>query len=298
MNKEEFLVKLTQEVLLPVMKILEKKVDFANIPKLVKKMHLNMLTLLPFSDKVNEEIIKIFENRENLEKIYNLGLSQEDVILIFSYLYCRLKMFIDKNNYQKFAIKYNDLFHKICEILLSYQEEDNQKETKKDDFLEISSKQEESIQNMHYKDEEKISAEEFMKQEEFDEDLIVDIKDLLEDYDNMKYKYNNVSYEFINSVKEVLSKFSALFILSGEFKDLARVIEGFLSLLNELDIQTLSDAQKNFLKMFIDAFMGDLNKWYEEVILYKSAIDIHYLDASIMSSIQQIEAFFGKDIKN
>lgn len=298
MNKEEFLVKLTQEVLLPVMKILEKKVDFANIPKLVKKMHLNMLTLLPFSDKANEEIIKIFENRENLEKIYNLGLSQEDVILIFSYLYCRLKMFIDKNNYQKFAIKYNDLFHKICEILLSYQEEDNQKETKKDDFLEISSKQEESIQNMHYKDEEKISAEEFMKQEEFDEDLIVDIKDLLEDYDNMKYKYNNVSYEFINSVKEVLSKFSALFILSGEFKDLARVIEGFLSLLNELDIQTLSDAQKNFLKMFIDAFMGDLNKWYEEVILYKSAIDIHYLDASIMSSIQQIEAFFGKDIKN
>ena len=292
MNKEEFLVNLTKEVLLPVMAILEKKVDVADIPKLVKKMHLNAITLLPFSNKVQNEIIDIFENKNNVEKIYNLGLSKEDLLLIFSYLYCRLNMFIENYHYDKeYFCKYNKLFNKICGILLNYQHKELKEEPKSDDFLEVYSNQSDELKKMHYEDSEKISAKEFMDKEGIDEDLIVDIKDLLDDFENIKYKYDTVSKEYIESIKELLGKFNAVFYLSGEFRDLTKGIERFIALLNETDIDFFDDSKKNFLKMFIDAFVDDLRKWYEEVIVYKSANDIHYLDASLMSSILQMENF-------
>ena len=41
--------------------------------------------------------------------------------------------------------------------------------------------------------------------------------------------------------------------------------------------------------------MEDLVKWYQEVIELRSANDIHYLDASLLSSVEQIAQIFVKE---
>lgn len=285
MNKENFLLSLTQEVLLPVMEMLEKKVSLTNVPKIIKKLKINAFTLLPFSKKAKEEIIKTYESEEFLKELDKLGLKKEDLLLILSYLNCQLKQFIKRHHYEEISKDYSDLFDYICEFLNS----------EKDEFFEIDANQDEEIKSMHYSDKEKISAKEFMENNPIDIDLLDEIEDLLEDYENVSVKYEEVSEEFISIVSMLLIKFSSLLMLSGEFKDLAKVIEEFKAVLDSLDIESLDDEKKRFLKMFIDAFMQDIKKWYEEVIVLKSANDIHYLDASLLSSIRQIEDFLREN---
>ena len=297
MNKENFLLSLTQEVLLPVMEMLEKKVSLRNVPKVMKKLKINAFSLLPFSKKAKEEVIKAYEKKEFIKELDELGLKREDLLLILSYLNCQLRRFIKKHHYETLCQDYDDLFSYICEILNpnEYNCDKKNKCEEKDDFFEIDSNQDENIKKMHYTDEEKISAKEFMEDNLIDADLLDEIEDLLEDYENISAKYEDISKEFLDVVSNLLSKFASLLMLSGEFKDLAEVIEEFIGVLKSVDLDSLNEDKKRFLKMFIDAFMQDIKKWYEEVIVLKSANDIHYLDASLLSSIRQIEDFLKEN---
>jgi len=283
MNNQEFLLSVAQEIILPFINVLyqklEEKYSKKEIIELIKKINLSEIVLLNFFEDADKNVV--LRKLDDLNKIYELGIKEIDVMLILSYLYYLIVKFKQIHN-----MKTNNLYREVLDKVIN----NTLHKTYKKEFMKIEKN---NLESMHYKDEEKISAKEFMEKEEFDEDIIIDIKDLLEDYEDMSYKYDVISPEFKEVVLEVLEKFVTLFMLSGEFKDLGKVIEMFFNELRKLDITSLDDNQKQFVKKFLDAFMMDIKKWYEEVIVNKSAKDIHYLDASLMSSVEQISYFIG-----
>ena len=77
--------------------------------------------------------------------------------------------------------------------------------------------------------------------------------------------------------------------LHGE-KELNKIIKSyFINKIETYDINTLSEDKKIFLKEFVSNIVEDLIDWSKKVIFEQSAVDIHYLDASINANISQFD---------
>jgi len=155
-------------------------------------------------------------------------------------------------------------------------------EIEEDEFFDFDSEVTDDFTNkMHYSDEEKFSAEEFLENNEFDMDLVYDLEDYIDRYFSLK----EIDEAYIEDVKEILYKFIAIFEMSVEFKNLSMA---FIELLDFVSKIKFDNKNINMIKMFIDTIMEDLEKWLEHIFIKKDANDIHYLDASLYASIQQL----------
>lgn len=103
--------------------------------------------------------------------------------------------------------------------------------------------------------------------------------------------------EFIPHSKTPSSELSELGGILKELANLIFYLDEFIALssvLNELALHTV-DCQANEVPEFIiDIFSGlikDLEGWVRCIFVDKSVDDIHYLDASMISSARQLMAF-------
>ena len=215
-----------------------------------------------------------------------------------------LKFFIKKldkeamSKFDEFNKKYLEWLKKYYPQFIDryYLVEDFQKENKKlennedDDFFDFESEKiDKSINNMHYNDDEKISAVEFMQEYGIDEDVILDMQTYLNEYNNMILFHLDLNEEYLDKVVATLQKFIYLLEISVEFKDLAKGLMKLEELLLQVDLDNLSDDYKKLLKAMIEAVFNDIEKWVDEVLINQTAQDIHYLDASLLANIAQIE---------
>jgi len=185
---------------------------------------------------------------------------------------------------------YPDLIDKYHLVVDFEKENSSFEDDESDDFFDFESEEiDESINNMHYNDDEKISAVEFMQEYGIDEDVILDMQNYLKEYDNMILFHLDLDEEYLDKVIETLQKFIYLLEISVEFKDLAKGLEKLEELLLQVDLDNLSDDYKKLLKAMIEAIFSDIEKWVDEVIINHTAQDIHYLDASLLANITQIE---------
>ena len=144
-----------------------------------------------------------------------------------------------------------------------------------------------SIDQMHHRDEKKVSAREYMQEDTTEIEMIHDIEDQLERYDAHVGLDDTLSPEKLQIAKETIDAFVNLFNLSYEFKDIAYSLESLNALLDKVDT---SDTEKmQMLKLFLDTIMDDLETFKKEVFDEQTAQDIHYLDASLLANIAQIE---------
>ena len=276
------LLDLAKEVILPVMNKINKKLNLSQKEslKLVKELNITRVAVIPFSNLSEDEIFKRFLN---LEQIYKI-LPRDDAIEILSEFYERLKKVMKKYNKSSKAV---DIFfeslikyHINEELISKYQEEK---------FFDIDSSRDERIDSMHYTDESKISAKDFIEKEGIDEGIVDELGDILDEY--YAISEDEFNEEYLEKYKEIIQKFINIFEYSIEFKDLAYGLEKLLEILNG-DI--LSNENKEFIKMLLDSVMEDLNKFYQTVFVEKSAVDIHYLDASLLANIAQIEIILNQ----
>ena len=159
---------------------------------------------------------------------------------------------------------------------------------KKDEFFEFDSeKVDSSINNMHFLGERKISASEFMQEEVIDGDLIEDVKDIIEEVYNLDKDDSNCLVQCMN----IVSLFIKFFNGSIEFKELAYGLEKLIDLL--YNNKNLIKDNKFIIKIF-NSILEDLIKFTETVIIDQSAIDVHYLDASLLANVTQLELILNK----
>ncbi len=185
-----------------------------------------------------------------------------------------------------------DRFGKNLEVIeqFVYDSFSKENESKEEFFIYDSPVISQNMAKMHYGDDFKINALAFCAEGSIDELDIQDIlescgelADVVQDY-NLEY---NEAY-FLN-VKEYLDSYAKVLEKNFEFRDLGYSLSK-LSALLEIHLESLPNhANKKKILVILNAIAEDLIGWTEAVLKEKTAVDIHYLDASLFSSIIQFE---------
>jgi len=192
--------------------------------------------------------------------------------------------------YEETIERYNDLFMKIYDENLESNEED--------DFLFFENEiVEDVIDNMHYQDNKKITALDYSSYGEILDDEISSIVEIKENFENMIYEYNELTKEFLNEFNRNLSLLANIFFGTYEFKDIGYALNSFLMQLHSLDLSCLEEMQKNLGYQIIIEMINDIQNWIDKLFIDKSAIDIHYFDASLFANITQLDITLRQNIQ-
>ncbi len=140
----------------------------------------------------------------------------------------------------------------------------------------------------------KISAVEYMEElgdiffDEIDElkdvgeELVVLVEHLIAD------KKEDTLSKIINALLIYTTAVESL----SQFQDLGYALRNVTRFLKELS----PSADKRKLAILLGALADDLSQWYKNIFVLQSAINIHYLDSSLLSSCFQMEATFNEDM--
>jgi predicted amino acid-binding ACT domain protein len=157
-----------------------------------------------------------------------------------------------------------------------------------------NTRRDEAIHRMHYKDDDKISAYSFFEQELMDEATIEDILFYSKELEGI-FLYGALTQEYLSKTANFIAVFANDLECSGEFRDIAYALRGLSVTLSELiEKHDFSQNASKMIKTIIDSIIEDLVSWTQHVLIDKDAVDIHYLDASLLANIAQL----GLSIKN
>jgi len=252
--------------------------------------HLKGISEVLMAILLDDEKLKQKTIQEALEahKKMPFNLTKKDLEEAFNVLMGYFKRFLREKN-MDYCIDDNiERFKKYKEEFLKANEEFlNDKE---DSFFELESEERDNnIEQMHYEEHQKITAKEFMEEDSIDISTIEELKELIEEYEDLEFTELNENY--VEKLKNIIERFIKALNHSFEFKDLAYALQTLLDLLEKIEIK----ENKEFIKMLLDTVMEDLKKFFYAVFINKEAVDIHYLDASLLANIAQIEIMLNQN---
>jgi len=216
----------------------------------------------------------------------------EDILEAFHSLHEKLLGWLDVNKGNKIALweeKFNNAIKHVSSIV--YLKQHSYKVTENIDLNENCSSviDKSRYEDMHYSDDRKISALDFSKANEIDNELIDDLSDYENEMSDALYENELLTPNMISLSSNVLEHYSKLLNQTVEFTDLAYCIESMTLILNNLDVKNLDSKQIKKLKIYLENVISDLSDWKDKMFIACNTLDIHYLDASMLSSCAQIE---------
>ncbi|MEA3511988.1 MAG: response regulator [Campylobacterota bacterium] len=142
-----------------------------------------------------------------------------------------------------------------------------------------------------------ISAKEFLK--DYSE---IELKHLLEDMNSVTEGISEiiaVLYEDnLEEKKEEISNdilyFSNLLNNFEEFRELSTTLNVLVRYFDNVDYDNVDNVKKAHIANFIKAILSDLINWKENVFVVQDAIDVYYINASMLNSCIQLEALLKK----
>ena len=258
-------------------------------------------------DYINE-LTKIYERNEKSECIFNpliflkmLSLpfydnkyikEKEEVIKkILSNTPCQDRLEIYKEQFIVFYKEWLKKHHtKIIDKLSKIEL------FKVDNFIEVDREK-----DMQHIKKDKIDAKTFLSSTDINEQMVYNLLTSINQMIETSKEYQEINNEFLEKVF-TKNEFINFFLYSIEFKDLSYALELLKLKLLSFEYDKLSKAQKILLKKILDSILEDLNNWVYKVLVEKSAIDIHYIDDSLLANIEQIdlilESLKNNDSKN
>ncbi|MBE0497187.1 MAG: response regulator, partial [Campylobacterales bacterium] len=98
--------------------------------------------------------------------------------------------------------------------------------------------------------------------------------------------------QHLEEVCQHFASYHEVLALLSDFAHLAFGISSLLAFLRNLHGQTLEPVKTQQLATLLLHLLHDLCEWRNQIFITQEAINIHYLDASLLSSCMQIEALF------
>ena len=144
---------------------------------------------------------------------------------------------------------------------------------------------------MHYEDNQKISAVVFMQNYKIDNDILQELEDDTKDIKDILFSEYSLSQETLDTVAVILQKYVTILYETIEFEDLAFSLENLIKLFANIKVDELDEMKKERLMLYIQGLVDDLNNWKNHIFINMDTPDIHYLDASFLENIIEIEQF-------
>lgn len=155
-----------------------------------------------------------------------------------------------------------------------------------EDFFDLDSFDAEETGMDHLNNYEKISARELFDKGYFDQETAQDIIDSSDIMLEIHYQ-EGLTLNYLTEASKRIGSLALHLKASGEFVNLSFTLcEMEVLLKNLISSHDFSNSELNQIyKQFIDSIILDIVTWTKEVMVYKSTIDVHYLDASLLSSV-------------
>ncbi|WP_457748543.1 hypothetical protein [Sulfurimonas sp.] len=148
-----------------------------------------------------------------------------------------------------------------------------------------------NIETMHYQDNQKVSAQEFLQEFEVDNDMLDDLNENETEIKNILFSEVELNDKTIEAVSVVLDKYVKVLHETIEFNDLAISLESLSRVFQRLSVTMLEAEKKEKLRFYIQGLIDDLQNWKKYIFIEPNTPDIHYLDASLLENCASIEYF-------
>ncbi|ADN09515.1 lipase chaperone [Sulfurimonas autotrophica] len=148
-----------------------------------------------------------------------------------------------------------------------------------------------NIETMHYKEHQKISAQEFLQDFEVDNYLLDELNENETEIKDILFNEEEFNDEILEAVCTVLDKYISVLHETIEFNDLAISLESLYKVFQRLSVNMLEKEKKDKLRFYIQGLIDDLQTWKKYIFIEPNTPDIHYLDASLLENCASIEHF-------
>ncbi|RLA80326.1 MAG: hypothetical protein DRG78_11205 [Epsilonproteobacteria bacterium] len=151
------------------------------------------------------------------------------------------------------------------------------------------------LMDEHNKSHKQIPASEFLKDFNSIEYMLEDLEDVSELLSEL---ITSIDAESMNDFKEdiecILNKYK--FFLDGlhDFDELSSSLSLLNNSVSNIDFKTLDSKKAIFAVEFIKAIFIDLSEWKEHVFIKKDAVDVFYVNASVLNSCIQLQNFIKR----
>jgi hypothetical protein len=98
---------------------------------------------------------------------------------------------------------------------------------------------------------------------------------------------------YFRSVNNYFHAYAMILEKNAEFKDIGFSLFKLSEFLENYSATLPEHTQKKKALVVLNAIVDDLISWAKSVLKERTAVDIHYLDASLLSSIIQLEMLFA-----
>ena len=186
-------------------------------------------------------------------------------------------------------VKYKDNVFTIRIGLTKPEEESNSIVDNSDGFIEFDEIESDDISfTRSY-----ISIDEFLEDSNIDEFGIIDeLNDLEDDFLELKNSMD-ISDRYKQKTEQIIECYIKVFAELMEFVEVKDILYDFLKLIEEIDSKNISQENLEILKELVESVVEDLFKWKNEVFIKKEALNVHYMDDSLISNITQLREMFN-----
>jgi len=144
----------------------------------------------------------------------------------------------------------------------------------------------------------KIPAKEFLAEYPNLEYILADLSDLDESInDILDYLESDTLQNNIAIIVELLKQYSIFLNNFVDFYELSTSLNLLSELLENSNFDLLQQEHKEFISLFIKAILQDLLDWKEHVFIVQDAVDVFYINASILNSCIQLESYIKTNLQ-
>lgn len=135
----------------------------------------------------------------------------------------------------------------------------------------------------------KITAPDFLAGFDYDPTILDELADVESETIDMLYKTERLDPDILKKVEKLLLDYAVLLDNTYEFKELAFALSNLCGVLGRSHETALEAGVQERVRLFVDGILADLQGWRSNVFITQDALDVHYLDASLFSSIAQLD---------
>lgn len=286
------------------------KIQKSNLESLVNEV------VLPFEKLIlDDERLAFYLKDEEVAKIHNMAIAKltiyiySDIDRAYEYIQKGAKSHKEKLIEIPFLKEFYSVYFRLCREwnshYLSTQEHFEKnisiienfvfeifatREKTLEDFFEYSSDAVNyDIEKMHYKDSQKISAKDFFALGSIDE---LEVQDMCESSDELQNAIESsdiLDDSYIAEITLQLDIFARILEKNIEFKDIGFSLSKLSEILKNYKTIISHHPKVKNIYVTLNGIAEDMVAWTKSIFMEQSTIDIHYLDASLLSSIIQVE---------
>jgi len=173
--------------------------------------------------------------------------------------------------------------------------EENDDSNMNDSVISTQKDMMETFNNSH----KTLSAKDFLEDCDDLDYIMDDLNDVesdIEDYLDILYEGN--LYSKIPDITSTLTQYSRFLNGFTEFQEPSIALVLLVRILEDTDFSLLDDSNNTIIIRFVKGILTDLIHWKEHVFVVQDAVDIFYINASLLNSCIQLETILQKATKN